>query len=105
MVLAVLAEGCAQPLKKRLTQALPLLLSAMTDQTGQVRGAAAFALGQFSEYLQPDIMQHYEQVMPGAFSLLHDADSAVQERACYGEMGRAQGYCDRHGREDACVRY
>ena len=51
----------------------------------QVRGKAAFALGQFSEYLQPEIMAHYQEVLPAIFQLLRDTTPEVQERACYGE--------------------
>lgn len=85
MVCAVSAEGCSEALRKRLPQVLPLLLSALQDQEGDVRGVAAFALGQFSEYLQPEILEHYKDVMPGVFRLLRDPNHDVQERACYGE--------------------
>lgn len=68
---------------------LPPLLAALTDPEGEVRGSAAFALGQFSEYLQPDITRHYQQVLPGVFQLLRDPSADVQERACYGECRRA----------------
>lgn len=67
-----------------LPQLLPLLLAGLADPQGEVCGVAAFALGQFSEYLQPDILAHYQAVMPGVFSLLRDPDHDVQERACYG---------------------
>jgi HEAT repeat protein len=83
--LAVMAEGCSEPLRKRLHQALPLVLSLLADDSSEVRGAAAFALGQFSEYLVPDVMQHYKDVMPAVFRLLRDPDQKVQESACYGE--------------------
>lgn len=86
MVLAVLAEGCAEPLRKRLPQALPLLLSALSDQASEVRGAAAFAVSQFAEWLQPDVLQHYKALIPGVFTLLRDPHKDVQERACYGEQ-------------------
>jgi hypothetical protein len=87
--LAVMAEGCSEPLRKRLQQALPLVLSLLADSSSEVRGAAAFALGQFSEYLVPDVMQHYKDVMPAVFVLLRDPDQKVQESACYGESADA----------------
>jgi hypothetical protein len=68
-----------------LKQVLPALLAALRDPEGEVRGAAAFALGQFSEHLQPDITHHHQQVLPGVFRLLQDPNTEVQERACYGE--------------------
>lgn len=72
-------------------QVLPALLSALSDPESDVRGAAAFALGQFSEYLQPDITQHHQAVLPAVFKLLQDPDNNVQERACYGEWKTMAG--------------
>jgi HEAT repeat protein len=72
----------------RAVQVVPALLHALTDPEGDVRGAAAFALGQFSEYLQPDITSHHQEVLPGVFRLLQDPSMDVQERACYGEGSR-----------------
>ena len=43
-----------------------------------MRGAAAFALGQFSEYLQPEIVQHYEAVLPALFGVMEGAEASVQ---------------------------
>jgi hypothetical protein len=67
-------------------QVLPSLLSALNDPESEVRGAAGFALGQFSEYLQPDITYHHAAILPAVFGLLQDPDTDVQERACYGEL-------------------
>lgn len=89
MVCAMLAEGCAEALRKRLEQVLPPLLTALADPHRDVRGAAAFALGQYAEHLQPDVSQHYQQVLPPVFQLLQDADASVQERACYGAASSA----------------
>ncbi|KAF8069426.1 IPO4 [Scenedesmus sp. PABB004] len=83
MVCAVLSEGCAEPLRRRLGAALPLLLAGLADGAAPVRAAAAFALGQFAEYLQPEILGHYREVMPRVAGLLRDADAGVQERGCY----------------------
>jgi hypothetical protein len=73
-------------------QVVPALLHALTDPEGDVRGAAAFALGQFSEYLQPDITSHHKEVLPGVFRLLQDPSMDVQERACYGESTGTRVY-------------
>lgn len=37
----------------------------------QVRNAALFALGQFSEHLQPDISKYAEEILPILFEYLH----------------------------------
>ena len=48
------------------------------DPDQRVRGAAAFALGQFSEHLQPEIVEHYETVLPALFAAMHGAMPSVQ---------------------------
>jgi HEAT repeat protein len=58
MVCAVLAEGSAEALRKRLGQVLPALLAGLADPHHDVRGAAAFALGQFAEWLQVGVLLH-----------------------------------------------
>ncbi len=63
MALTMLAEGCAHPLRKRLKEALPLVLAGLKDPAREVRGAAAAALSAFADYLQPDISERYEQVI------------------------------------------
>lgn len=66
--LAVVCEGCAEPLRKRahLREVLGHVLAGLADpQHPGVRGAAAFALGMASEFLQPEIVQHYKEVGGG----------------------------------------
>ncbi|GAX82443.1 hypothetical protein CEUSTIGMA_g9871.t1 [Chlamydomonas eustigma] len=81
--LAVIAEGCAEALRKKCKSLLPLVLSGLADLDVRVRGAAAFALGQFSEHLQPEFMSHYETVLPALFTVMKDAPQSLQERVCY----------------------
>ncbi|CAA6664910.1 unnamed protein product [Spirodela intermedia] len=58
--LGVISEGCSDPLKDKLNHALHIVLGALRDQEQMVRGAASFALGQFAEHLQPEIISHYD---------------------------------------------
>ncbi|XP_053558339.1 importin-4 isoform X2 [Bombina bombina] len=65
LCLAVLSEGCADYIrKKHLQSMLQLLCQAISDDSQVVRNAALFALGQFSENLQPDISQYSDTVLP-----------------------------------------
>ncbi|XP_063769721.1 importin-4 isoform X1 [Pseudophryne corroboree] len=74
MCLAALSEGCADHLRNKYLQSmLQLVCQAITDQSHVVRNAALFALGQFSEFLQPEISGYSETVLP----LLLDYLSAV----------------------------
>ncbi|KYO34452.1 importin-4 [Alligator mississippiensis] len=65
MCLAVLAEGCGDHIRSRhLQELLGVLCRALGDASPAVRGAALFALGQFSENLQPDIAAFAGDVLP-----------------------------------------
>ncbi|XP_062813347.1 importin-4 [Anolis carolinensis] len=65
MCLAVLAEGCGDHIrKKHLQPMLQVVCRALLDESQVVRNAALFALGQFSENLQPDIANYSDDIMP-----------------------------------------
>ncbi|KAG8455383.1 hypothetical protein GDO86_001542 [Hymenochirus boettgeri] len=65
MCLAVLSEGCADYIcKKHLKSMLNVVCQALSDDCQVVRNAALFALGQFSEHLQPDISNYSDSVLP-----------------------------------------
>ncbi|MQL91136.1 hypothetical protein Taro_023748 [Colocasia esculenta] len=82
-VLGVISEGCYELLKDKLEHALHIVLGALRDQEQMVRGAASFALGQFAEYLQPEIISHYEIVLPCILNALEDASDEVKEKSYY----------------------
>ncbi|XP_049604734.1 importin-4 [Syngnathus scovelli] len=65
MCLAVLAEGCADHIRnKMLSSVLQTVCQSLSDSNQVVRSAALFALGQFSEHLQPEVSKHCEELMP-----------------------------------------
>ncbi|XP_030625358.1 importin-4 [Chanos chanos] len=65
MCLAVLAEGCADHIRtKMLPSVLQTVCSSLSDSNQVVRSAALFALGQFSEYLQPEVSKYHAELMP-----------------------------------------
>lgn len=76
MCLAVLAEGCADHMRtKMLSSVLQTVCQSLSDSNQVVRSAALFALGQFSEYLQPEISKYCAELMPlmlGYLSSLND---------------------------------
>ncbi|XP_067291092.1 importin-4 [Pseudorasbora parva] len=76
MCMAVLAEGCADHIRtKMLSSMLQTVCRSLSDNNQVVRSAALFALGQFSEHLQPDISKFHAELMP----LLHGYLSAVNQ--------------------------
>ncbi|KAM9329952.1 importin-4 [Gastrophryne carolinensis] len=65
MCLAVLCEGCADHIRnKHLQSMLQLVCQAISHESHVVRNAALYALGQFSEHLQPDISGYADSVLP-----------------------------------------
>ncbi|GCB83499.1 hypothetical protein scyTo_0024429 [Scyliorhinus torazame] len=77
MSMAVLAEGCADHIRqKHLHPMLHCMCQALTDQSQVVRNAALFALGQFSEFLQPDISKYSDEIMPLLLNYLGTIDNS-----------------------------
>uniref|UniRef100_A0A6M2DTC3 Putative karyopherin importin beta 3 n=1 Tax=Xenopsylla cheopis TaxID=163159 RepID=A0A6M2DTC3_XENCH len=71
LCLAVISEGCAEAIRaKYLPNMLRCIGQGVTDTNAVVRNAALFALGQFSEYLQPDISQYASDILPILFEFL-----------------------------------
>uniref|UniRef100_H3CHY9 Importin 4 n=1 Tax=Tetraodon nigroviridis TaxID=99883 RepID=H3CHY9_TETNG len=76
MCLAVLSEGCADHIRtKMLPSMLQIVCRSLSDSNQAVRSAGLFALGQFSEHLQPDVSKYCADVMP----LLLDYLSSLSE--------------------------
>ncbi|KAJ8865995.1 hypothetical protein PR048_033519 [Dryococelus australis] len=80
LTMAVLAEGCAEYIRsKYLKVFLQYVCTGIRDPTGVVRNAALFALGQFSEHLQPDISQYASELLPVLFDYLNQLCSQLQK--------------------------
>jgi hypothetical protein len=61
------AEGCAEVYTRHLDDLLRIAFAGCKDAVQAVREAACIAIGQFAQYLQPEIISHYEQVLPHIF--------------------------------------
>ncbi|KMZ76407.1 Importin-4 [Zostera marina] len=82
-VLGIVSEGCLNFMKDKLEHVLHIVLEAFKDQEQLVRGAASFALGQFAEHLQPEILSYYESVLPCIVEALEDASDDIKEKSYY----------------------
>ena len=82
-IVGIIAEGCSDSLKPKLDGILPALLGAMVDSDVFVREVACFALGQFAEYLQPDVLHYNQSVLPVIAQALEDPEENVRNTACY----------------------
>ncbi|XP_044129078.1 importin-4 [Bufo gargarizans] len=77
MCLAAMSEGCADHIRnKHLQSMLQLVCQAIRDENHVVRNAALYALGQFSEHLQPDISGYSDSVLPLLLEYLSRVDQS-----------------------------
>ncbi|KAL8237487.1 hypothetical protein R6Q59_018568 [Mikania micrantha] len=83
MVLGLISEGCLEMLKEKLEPVLHIVLEGLRDPEQVVRGSASFAIGQFAEYLQPEILSHYKKILPHVLRSLQDASDDVKEKSYY----------------------
>lgn len=77
--MAVIAEGCGETIcSKYLKLMLDTIKVGIVDPNPTVRNAALFALGQFSEHLQPEITQYANEVLPILFEFLHQLCAQIR---------------------------
>ncbi|KAH8260597.1 hypothetical protein KR038_008251 [Drosophila bunnanda] len=70
--MGMIAEGCSETIShKYLKVMLNIIKSGIADSASEVRVSAFFALGQFSEYLQPEISKYAPLILPVLFDYLH----------------------------------
>ncbi|KAJ1525478.1 hypothetical protein ONE63_010288 [Megalurothrips usitatus] len=81
LALAVLVEGCSDYIRNNyLEQFLKCVCKGITDEAGVVRNAALFALGQFSEHLQPEISEYHEELLPVLFQYLQQLCARINQQ-------------------------
>ncbi|XP_028747965.1 importin-4 [Peromyscus leucopus] len=87
LVLAVLSDGAGDHIRQRLLcPLLQIVCKGLGDPSQVVRNAALFALGQFSENLQPHISSYSEEVMPLLLAYLKSVPTGNTQhlaKACY----------------------
>ncbi|XP_015586290.1 importin-4 [Cephus cinctus] len=80
LAMAVLAEGCSECIRsKYLESFLRCICQGITDQAAVVRNAALFALGQFSEHLQPEISRYSSELLPVLFEYLGQVCTHIKQ--------------------------
>ncbi|XP_005377086.1 PREDICTED: importin-4 [Chinchilla lanigera] len=87
LVLAVLSDGAGDHIRQRLLPPLlKIVCKGLEDPSQVVRNAALFALGQFSENLQPHISSYSGEVMPLLLAYLKSVPPGHTHhlaKACY----------------------
>ncbi|XP_011860165.1 PREDICTED: importin-4-like [Vollenhovia emeryi] len=71
VAIAVLAEGCAEYIRSNYLEFfLRCICEGISYPSPVVRNAALYALGQYSEHLQPEISQYSSELLPVLFEYL-----------------------------------
>ena len=69
---AVIAEGCAEHIRtKYLSAFVQCICNGIKHPQSNVRNSALYAVGQFSEHLQPDIIKFANDILPVLFEYLN----------------------------------
>ncbi|KAF8820456.1 HEAT repeat-containing protein, partial [Cardiosporidium cionae] len=90
ILLGVMSEGCRSIMKNQLNNFLPFVYKSFEDASPKIKGAAATCLGQFADYLQPEIWKYHAQIMHHLMKLVSSEDIKVQEKGCYA----LKSFCD-----------
>ena len=73
LILSAIVEGCADLILTTdncMDELVPAVCNHLRNNEASVRSAAYFALGQFSEHLQPDIADYADTVMPQLMAVI-----------------------------------
>lgn len=74
VAIAVISEGCSEYIKNNhLTSLLQAVYNGVKDSERLVRNSALFAIGQFSEHLQPDVSRFHGELFPLLLQFLDNA--------------------------------
>ncbi|KAJ4874232.1 ARM repeat superfamily protein [Raphanus sativus] len=93
--LGVISEGCFDLMKEKLDPVLSIVLGGLRDPEKMVRGGSSFALGQFAEHLQPEILSHYQSFLPCVLNAIEDSSVDVKEKSYYA----LAAFCENMGEE------
>lgn len=81
--LSALPNGCCEQMLPAIPQLMPYLQASFDDTDPVVRQAGCILLGQFADFLNPDILEYHETCLPLAYRAMCEEDTEIQERALY----------------------
>uniref|UniRef100_A0A2L2Y6J1 Importin-4 n=1 Tax=Parasteatoda tepidariorum TaxID=114398 RepID=A0A2L2Y6J1_PARTP len=80
LALSVIAEGCSEYIREKyLPSFLPIIEQGVKDPDSCVCNSALYAIGQYAEYLQPDISKFAPQILPVLFEFLQQTCVLLQQ--------------------------
>ncbi|CAI7993545.1 Importin-4 [Geodia barretti] len=100
IAIAVMVEGCSVHIKNHhLPALLQIVYKGVRDEEKVVRNASLFAIGQFSEHLQPQIAEYSGELLPVLFQFVdHALQSPLQEASALTKIFYAlETFCEQLG--------
>ncbi|KAJ9454429.1 putative importin subunit beta-4 [Diplonema papillatum] len=83
LALGAMSVGCRDLLRENIEFVIGVARTCASDSNPAIREAALEASSHFTDYLQPEILQHHDALLPLGIELLSDASPSVRERAAY----------------------
>eukprot|EP00668_Euglena_longa_P038534 GGOE01049556.1.p1 GENE.GGOE01049556.1~~GGOE01049556.1.p1 ORF type:complete len:1106 (+),score=420.14 GGOE01049556.1:58-3318(+) len=94
LALSLICKGCRDPMRKEVGPILDMLQRTLVAPEAPVREAAAVAISQAVEYLQPEILEKYAVFLPPLFQALDDPSPKVREKAVFAMENVADNLSD-----------
>mmetsp|Transcript_38952 Transcript_38952/g.34633 ORF Transcript_38952/g.34633 Transcript_38952/m.34633 type:complete len:547 (+) Transcript_38952:1114-2754(+) len=75
LIVGAVTEGCAEYVKRDLKFYIEQYIdNGLTHNSLEIRRATCYAINQFAQYLQPDILIWHSKIIPGLIKILEDKD-------------------------------
>lgn len=81
--LTAIADGCSEVIREELDKFIPYMQSCFNDADESVVRGVCTLLGNFSQYLTPEILDYSEILMPIILRCIYEGTEKVKEAACY----------------------
>ncbi|KAL1920186.1 uncharacterized protein VTP21DRAFT_1332 [Calcarisporiella thermophila] len=82
MAFMVMVDGCADYMRPKFNELLPLVCAGLQDPEIIVRRAACMALGSIAEELGEEIASHHATLLPLVFNLMNDTHPEMVKTSC-----------------------
>lgn len=81
--LSAIADGCSESIRDEIQDFIPYLVQCFNDPEEIVQRGACVLLGNFSQYLKPEILDYHHTLLPCIINAIVNGSERVKESACY----------------------
>lgn len=83
VIIGLISTICSDSLNKLVSSFVPLIVISVADTDVNTIEMACFALGQFSEYFQPEILAYHSTILSALSNALDNSNTEILLTACY----------------------